>query len=70
MVTNKIRNGLLCASVISAILLAIGADALADTYTYDELGRLTGITYSDGSSVTYVYDAAGNRITVTQAIAP
>lgn len=68
--TNKIRNGLLCASVISAILLAIGADALADTYTYDELGRLTGVTYSDGSSITYTYDDAGNRITVTQVAAP
>jgi YD repeat-containing protein len=32
---------------------------------YDVLGRLTKVTYGDGSYVTYAYDAAGNRTTVT-----
>jgi hypothetical protein len=35
------------------------------TYSYDELGRLRSATYSNGS-ITYVYDAAGNRTTLTQ----
>ena len=30
-------------------------------YTYDELGRLKTVTYSNGVSVVYEYDAAGNR---------
>jgi YD repeat-containing protein len=47
-------------------LVIAGSTAFADTYTYDQYGRLTGVTYSDGSSVTYAYDAAGNRTTVSQ----
>ena len=37
------------------------------TYTYDNLGRVTKVTYSNGKSVTYSYDAAGNRVTVVSA---
>jgi YD repeat-containing protein len=43
-------------------------NAFADTaqYAYDALGRLIGVTYSDGSSIAYTYDAAGNRTIVQQ----
>ncbi|AQQ37259.1 hypothetical protein A8E95_12180 [Burkholderia cenocepacia] len=37
-------------------------------YTYDALGRLVKAVYSDGAkttTVTYNYDAAGNRTSVT-----
>lgn len=40
------------------------ADVTA-THTYDELGRLTAVEYSDGTRIVYVYDAAGNRISQT-----
>ncbi|AOZ07872.1 hypothetical protein BKK80_01340 [Cupriavidus malaysiensis] len=36
-------------------------------YTYDSLGRVTRIVYSDGArktTVTYSYDATGNRTSV------
>src|SRR5882724_8757288 len=36
------------------------------TYTYDELGRLTGAQYDNGSNLVYKLDPAGNR-TLTQS---
>ena len=35
--------------------------ASTTTYAYDELGRLTSVTYANGYSMAYLYDAAGNR---------
>jgi hypothetical protein len=52
-------------SCLGGLLLA-GSVALADTYTYDAYGRLMGVTFSDGSSVSYQYDPAGNRLVVSQ----
>ena len=48
------------------VLLALQWPALAQgggtvSYSYDDQGRLTGATYSDGASITYAYDPAGNR---------
>src|SRR6185295_11254934 len=31
-------------------------------YTYDELSRLTRAIYADGTTITYTYDATGNRL--------
>ena len=36
--------------------------AYAETYSYDAVGKLTSVTYDDGSSITYNYDNAGNLI--------
>lgn len=49
---------------IAALLLALSSapGAQADTaYTYDALGRLKTVTYTDGTIVTYIHDATGNR---------
>ena len=32
----------------------------AETYTYDETGRLSAVSYADGSAIAYSYDANGN----------
>ena len=34
-----------------------------ESYTYDADGQLTGVTYPDGTSESFAYDAVGNRIT-------
>jgi YD repeat-containing protein len=52
---------------LALLTLLVAASASADTvtYTYDGIGRLKTITYTDGTSVTYALDGAGNRVTVT-----
>ncbi len=55
------------AAVIAALATCTAAFAASAAYTYDALGRLTKVVYSDGtktSTITYTYDAAGNRTSV------
>lgn len=65
------RRGFLAqilAGVSGAALLSLRNNAFADTvtYTYDELGRVKTVVYSNGATITYEYDAAGNRTTLSQ----
>jgi YD repeat-containing protein len=53
-----------------AMVAAGSAFAGSATYTYDNLGRVTRITYSNGVVITYTYDASGNRIAVITTGAP
>lgn len=32
------------------------------SFTYDALGRLSVVTYDDGTTITYSYDASGNIV--------
>ena len=45
------------------LLLSFAGPSFAGSvnYTYDVLGRLKTVTYSNGVVITYSYDAAGNR---------
>ncbi len=57
----------------TAMAAVVSVNASADgpaiaIQTYDDAGRLTGAGYSDGRSVQYGYDAAGNRLTVGLAV--
>lgn len=54
----------------AASLTAAAAFGGAATYTYDSLGRVTKISYSNGVVIVYTYDAAGNRSSVVVTGAP
>ena len=56
---RRIRAVLAAALVAGMALPVLAQDTTS--YTYDELGRLKTVTYGDGVSVVYEYDAAGNR---------
>lgn len=57
---KRLRTCALAAASLLPLVLAAPALAAA-SYTYDEQGRVTSITYDDGTQVVYTYDAAGNR---------
>jgi YD repeat-containing protein len=50
---------------MSAIWVTAGTADSTVTYQYDTLGRLRVVQYPSGNSITYTYDAAGNRTQVT-----
>lgn len=54
------------AALAGALCLSAAAPAFADTqYFYDSAGRLVKVVYSNGVTVEYRYDAAGNRVEIT-----
>lgn len=58
---------LYCASGLSAAIVMICVSAAAaqtTSYSYDQLGRISSATQSNGTVVTYSYDLAGNRTVV------
>lgn len=60
--SRKVKARLCSAAALGALLLATSPASAGDiNYTYDELGRLTQVSYPNGKVVTYSYDAAGNR---------
>lgn len=44
-----------------AVTLLLPTSVQADTYVYDQYGRLTCVAFTAGGRVTYTYDDAGNR---------
>jgi RHS repeat-associated protein len=52
----------------SVVSSGSNVDAGTTSYTYDNMGRLTAVTYPDGSSTTYSYDSAGNRSQMVQTV--
>lgn len=54
------------AGCLMLVLNITGSTVWAAEYEYDNLGRVTKVTYEDNSSVTYEYDANGNIVSVTR----
>lgn len=65
------RFGLGLAALIAGLLLAMSATPAAAqetvTYGYDALGRVAWVSYGNGQTTRYDYDAAGNRLVVQTA---
>jgi YD repeat-containing protein len=57
-------------AVFAGTLLMFAADAIAETYTYDALGRLASVTNDSGVKTYYCYDKAGNRTYVGPTACP
>jgi uncharacterized protein RhaS with RHS repeats len=49
---------------LAGVIALLPQAAAADTYTYDQYGRLVSVTFTGGGSITYYYDDAGNRTRV------
>ncbi|PNG53114.1 MULTISPECIES: RHS repeat domain-containing protein [unclassified Variovorax] len=65
----RARRKAVCRRVCMGVLAVAGfaAHAGSVSYVYDALGRLASAVYSNGSTtttITYSYDAAGNRTSV------
>lgn len=59
---NKMLKIKLIALLLSIIItvIALGITSSAATYKYDDLGRVTEVTYESGQKMEYTYDAGGN----------
>jgi len=66
LLVGRVAAGLL----LTGWLMPKRAAAQALQYSYDPLGRLVGVVYPDGVTVTYTYDSAGNRTQVVRTAAP
>jgi len=53
---------------ISASIFSGGLNVNAATYTYDDLNRLTSVTYENGVEIDYTYDAGGNITRIVTSI--
>ena len=59
-------------AAVGALAAVAAASAFAGSvaYTYDSLGRVIRVAYSNGVVITYTYDAAGNRTAYVVTGAP
>ena len=57
------------ATTVFVMALVFAEPARTESYSYDAAGRLTGVTYDDGSSIAYTYDANGNLLTIEKTAA-
>ncbi len=63
MLTFKMKHACIMFTTI-LLLIFCTLPAWAVTYTYDDLNRLTKVTYGEGQEINFTYDAAGNMQSV------
>jgi len=57
-------------TLLALLLIVLPATAAAQQYTYDASGRLTRVTYAEGTTISYTYDAGGNAISTSVTPTP
>lgn len=68
--TDDVREGIMrkLITIMALMLCLVFSNAIsvaAETYTYDELNRITSVEYEDGQKIEYTYDDAGNILSIT-----
>lgn len=66
-ITTRFKVWLTLVMIAGMLSSASAENAATATYQYDELDRLTQVTYEDGTIITYEYDKLGNRLKTTCA---
>lgn len=56
----KTGKKVICALMVCIMVTGSYIPVKAERYSYDNLGRVIGVEYDDGSKVIYTYDANGN----------
>lgn len=62
---SKSLKLLVSISTLVLIFVPLSGEAGSTSYTYDVLGRVITATFPNGTTVTYTYDSAGNRTSVS-----
>ena len=57
-----IRKKIFLTAICMAVIFGVKGKVIAEEYEYDELNRVTKVTYEDGTYVEYYYDSNGNLI--------
>ena len=65
MTKHHLRAYMAALILASSLFSAVAAYADTITNTYDARGRVTSAAYSDGTTIAFAYDAAGNRTSRT-----
>lgn len=64
----KARRRIARLFLLLLLALPCAAYAAGASYTYDTLGRVIRVDYSNGNSTLYTYDSAGNRTAVSTSV--
>jgi len=62
------RQSYLTVCLTIALAAGLPSFSLAESYNYDTVGRLVKVSYDDGSSISYTYDANGSRLSSTPSV--
>ena len=67
-IKRRLATKVMMALPILAFVSMLPVGAVATTYTYDALNRLTAVDYDNCDIVAYAYDAAGNMTAIATTI--